>query len=85
MMIIRTSASLNKKIHVAPELSLPLASNPYADWSARLFTADRAQYIVVTNTTSLYSALMHGCGITNDGAFIQRPIGNCFLNAPQFG
>ena len=74
MMIIRTSANLNKKIHVAPAHSLPLGRNPYADWSARLFTADRAQYIVVTNTTSLYSALMHGRGITDDGVFIQRTV-----------
>jgi hypothetical protein len=74
MMIIRTSASLNKKIHVAPLLSLPLCSNPFADWSARLFTADRAQYIVVTNTTSLYSVLMHGRGITDAGSFIQRTV-----------
>jgi len=74
MMIIRTSVNLNKKIHVAPASSLPLSSNPYSDWSARLFTAERAQYIVVTNTSSLYSVLMHGRSITDENAFIQRTI-----------
>jgi len=74
MMIIRTSANLSKKIHVVPAQSLPLNSNPFADWSARLFTADRAQYIVVTNTTSLYSVLMHGRGITSDHVLIQRAV-----------
>jgi hypothetical protein len=74
MMIIRTSANLNKKIHVAPDRSLPISSNPFADWSTRLFTAGRAQYIVVTNTTSLYSVLIHGRGITDDDAFIRRAV-----------
>ena len=74
MMIIRTSGNLNKKIHVAPPHSLPISSNPFADWSARLFTANRAQYIVVTNTTSLYSVLMHGRGIIDDGTFIRRAV-----------
>ena len=74
MMIIRTSASLNKKIHVAPASSLPLSSNRYSDWSARLFAAGRAQYIVVTNTSSLYSVLLHGRGITDDNIFIQQTL-----------
>lgn len=74
MMIIRTSASLNKRIHVRPKESLPLYPNPYTDWTARLFVADCDEYIIVTNTTSLYSALMLGHGVTDEDTFIQRCI-----------
>jgi hypothetical protein len=47
-------------------------ASPYADWSAHLFTADRTQYIIVTNTASLYSAVMYGRGVTDDCILIQR-------------
>jgi hypothetical protein len=33
---------------------MPLDENPYADWSCHLFTADRTQYIILSNTASLY-------------------------------
>ena len=73
-MILRVSGKLGKKIHVAPAESLPQDPNPFADWSAHLFTADRAQYILVTNTASLYSTLMFGKGITSGDAFIERTL-----------
>ena len=73
-MIIRVSAKLGKKIHVMPTQSLPLDANPFADWSAHIFTADRTQYILITNTASLYSMVMYGKGITNDSLFLQRAI-----------
>ncbi len=47
-------------------------TNPYADWSANLFTAKRIQYIILTNTTSLYSILTLGRGITNEYEFAGR-------------
>jgi hypothetical protein len=71
-MIIRISARLAKKIHVTPAQSLPPEANPFADWSAHLFNAGRVQYILVTNTASLYSMLMYGKGITNDSVFLHR-------------
>jgi len=46
--------------------------NSLMDWSANLFTAQRTQYIIVTNTTSLYSMVMYGRGITNEKQFAQR-------------
>ncbi len=70
MMIVRATAKLNKKIHVMPAQVLPLAENPYADWSARLFMAGRTQYIICTNTASLYSALIPGRGITDEKSLI---------------
>ena len=71
-MILRVSAKLGKKIHVSPAKSLPADPNPFADWSANLFTADRVQYVLITNTPSLYSMVMYGRGMTDDGEFVSR-------------
>lgn len=51
-MTIRLSAKLGKKIHHSPTETLSADENPFADWSAHLFTAERAQCILVTNTAS---------------------------------
>ena len=45
----------------------------FADWSAHLFTAERTQYILISNTASLYSMVMFGRGITDDCRFIVSP------------
>ena len=73
-MILRLSQKLAKKIKEAPSQSLPLDGNPFADWSAHLFTADRTQYIILTNTPSLYSAIMFGAGTTDGSQFIRRAL-----------
>lgn len=74
-MILRLSQKLAKKVHEAPSQSLPMDANPFADWSAHLFTADRTQYIIFSNTASMYSAVFFGAGITYDGELIQRGLG----------
>jgi hypothetical protein len=71
MMIFRLTAKLAKKIGLDP---LPLLSrdkrkDPLLDWSAHLFTVQRTQYILVTNSESLYSLVMPGRGITTDRQF----------------
>jgi hypothetical protein len=53
---------------------MPLDENPYADWSFHVFTADRTQYILLSNTASLYSCVMYGAGITDDSRFIERAL-----------
>lgn len=73
-MIFRLSAKLGKKLKVVPTEVLPTHSNPYADWSANLFTADRAQYILITNTVSCYSRVISGRGITDDSTFLNHAI-----------
>ncbi|MEX0642137.1 MAG: DUF6398 domain-containing protein [Pirellulales bacterium] len=73
-MIFRLSQRLKNKIKAGQLSDLPLHENPYADWSARLFTADRSQYILLSHTTSLYSVVMFGRGITHDGLFIDRAL-----------
>jgi hypothetical protein len=75
-MIFRLSQKLAKKLKAGTLASLPPDENPYADWSAHLFTADRTQYIIVTNTKSLYSVVMFGKGIADDSRFIERAFSN---------
>lgn len=70
-MIFRLSQKLAKKLKEGSLRSLPPDENPYADWSAHLFTADRTQYIIVSNTRSLYSVVMFGKGITDYSEFIK--------------
>ena len=70
-MILRLSQKLNTKIKAGKLTELPPDDNPYADWSFHLFTADRTQYIILSNTASLYSCLMYG---TDDSRFIERAL-----------
>ena len=53
---------------------MPQEDNPFADWSAHLFVADRSQYIIVSNTKSFYSTVSFGNDITNDSRFIERAL-----------
>ena len=73
-MIFRLSQKLNTKIRAGALPALPLDENPFADWSAHLFTADRTQYILLTNTESLYSTVFFGKGITDEGQFIDAAL-----------
>jgi len=73
-MIFRLSQKLNKKIKAGPLDTVPLDENPYADWSAHLFTADGTQYIILSNSKALYSCVMFGKEITNDAVFIERAL-----------
>ena len=73
-MIFRLSQELNTKIKAGTLPTLPPDDNPFADWSARLFLADRMQYILLSHTQSLYSTVMYGKGITDDGRFIERAL-----------
>lgn len=73
-MIFRLSQKLNTKIKAGTLGALPLHENPLADWSAHLFVAGRTQYILLSNTKSLYSTVLYGKGITNDSDFIERAL-----------
>ena len=63
-MIFRLSQKLNAKIKVGALRALPLHEKPLADWSAHLFVAGRTQYLLLSNTRSLYSTVMYGKGVT---------------------
>ena len=73
-MIFRLSQRLNNKIKAGPLSAAPMQINPYADWSARIFTANRTQYILLSNTPSLYSVVMLGREITNGRLFVSRAL-----------
>jgi hypothetical protein len=71
-MIFRLTSKLSKKIGSASLPALPFdKNNPLMDWSAHLFTAQRIQYIILTNTASLYSMIMPGRGVADDRQFVR--------------
>ena len=74
-MIFRLSQKLCTRIKAGSLSASPPDDNPFADWSAHMFVADRTQYIIVTNTKSLYSTVLCAKGITNYSHFIVRASG----------
>jgi hypothetical protein len=74
MMIIRLTQKLAKKIKVAPTTAAPRTENPFADWTANLFTVGRAQYIILTHSASLYSVVFPGRGINDSGRFTEHAL-----------
>lgn len=70
-MIIRQTVKLGQKIKVPPRHWLPADPNPLADWSAHVFTLRRFQYILLTNTTLLYSTIIPGRGVSNESLFLR--------------
>lgn len=73
-MIFRLSQKLCTKVKEVKLPEMPLDENQYADWSCHLFTAGRTQYILLSNTPSLYSCVMYGRGITDDHSFIVQAL-----------
>lgn len=69
-MIIRLTEKLAKKVKETGLRSIPLEANPFADWTARLFTCGRTQYILFTNAATLYSVVIYGKGVTDGNALI---------------
>ncbi len=73
-MIFRLSQKLNTKIKAGPLAEVPPEEPPFCDWSAHLFLVGRTQYILVSNTKSLYSTVILGKGINDSGTFIERAL-----------
>jgi len=74
VMIFRLSQKLNAKIEAGTLTAHPLNENAFADWSAHLFVAGRTQYLLLSNTKSLYSTAMYAKGITTDNRLIDRAL-----------
>ena len=53
---------------------LPLDDDPLADWSCRLFIANRRQYIIISNTMSLYSCVIYGKGVTDRDFLVRKTL-----------
>ena len=73
-MIFRLTQKLSDRIEAGVLSALPLHENPLADWSAHLFVVQRVQYILLSNTPSLYSTVMYRKGITDASSFIDRAL-----------
>jgi hypothetical protein len=74
-MIFRLSHKLATKIKAGALRALPPHESPLADWSAHLFVAGRTQYLLLSNTKALYSAVVYGKGVTTASHFIERALG----------
>jgi hypothetical protein len=74
--IFRLSQKVSTKIKAGTLPVLPSHDNPFTDWSANLFLVDRTQYIILSNTKTLYSTVLFGKGISNDSHFIERALSN---------
>lgn len=74
MMIIRLTQKLARKIKVDLTSTVPRAENPFADWTANLFTVGRTQYILLTHTTSLYSVVFTGRGLNALDSFVDHAL-----------
>jgi hypothetical protein len=75
-MIVRLTEKLSTKVKVHELMTLPLDQNRLADWTARIFAIDRTQYILITNTTTLYSVVVYGKGVTNANTLIRAMTGS---------
>lgn len=75
-MILRLTDKLARKVKAPSRRSQSLDDSPLADRSARSFTVQRVQYVIVTNTAALYSTLMLGRGITTEKNLIDRMLGS---------
>ena len=53
-MTFRLSQKLAMKLKVDDRPELAFSENPYADWSAHVFSVGRIQYILLAYTKSLY-------------------------------
>ena len=85
-MIFRPSQKLNAKIRGGTLATLPPDENHFADWSAGLFLVGHTQYILVTNTKSLYSTVLPGKGVTDEATFVGRALNSIreFLEADGY-
>ena len=71
-MIIRLSQKLCTKIKAGALSDIPLRESLIVDWSATMFNVRRTQYIILCNTSSLFTCLMIAKGLTNISLFEQR-------------
>lgn len=85
MLIFRLTQKLATKLKIAPTTALPRAADPLTDWTANLFVANRSQYIIVTNSATLYSVIFPGRGITKPEHFIERTYAAIMAQMAQDG
>jgi len=71
VMTFRLTHKLAMKIKAGKPSPPPPAEDPSTDWSGHLFVAGRVHFILLSNTTSLYSAVIYGRGVTDVDGFLK--------------
>ena len=74
-MILRLSQKLNARIRGGPLEVVPAHENPLLDWSAHAFAAGRAEYVLLSNTASLYTAVLDAAALRDAVRFTERVLG----------
>lgn len=73
-MIIRLSQKISSKVKAGRLLDMPLDGDPILDWSTQTFAVNRIQFILISNTKSLYSCVIPGKGVTTTKHLVTRLI-----------
>ena len=71
-MLIRFTQKLSKKLKIGSLAEHKDCPGPFLEWYANLFTAERTQYILITEAKSLLSVVVYGRGITDDNKFLKH-------------
>ncbi len=71
-MLLRFTDKLSKKLKTGPLTKVDKDPGPYLEWYAHLFTASRTQYILTTEAKSLFTVVMYGRGVTDDGVYLKH-------------
>lgn len=74
-MIIRLPLKLNARIGGGTLGVLASHANPLLDWSVRAFEVGPKEYVLLSNTRSLYSAVLNGVGDPDATRFAERVVG----------
>lgn len=70
-MIIRLSRRLAGKIHETGFLFDPPHPDKYLDWYGHVFVHHHAQYVIVINCATVFTAVFHGAGVTDFSRFMK--------------
>ena len=71
-MLFRLTEKLRTRLYLSKLQEAELDANPLADWTVSLFSADRTQFLLVTNTACLYSGVCFARGFIKEPQFIPR-------------
>jgi hypothetical protein len=75
-MLIRFTQKLSKKLKIGSLAQIEDDPDPFIEWYANLFAAERVQYILTTESKSLLSLVFYGRGVTDDNIFIKHWLGS---------
>lgn len=70
--VIHLTEKLRRKLHILSLERAEVETSAHLRWYANAVTAQRKQYLLATNATSLYSVVWYGRGITDEDAFVQH-------------